>query len=853
MKTSYNFTLLILSVIVPFASNCKEKTEPTKPQDKDDVEVSILVSAPSDMSWEEDDAIRINGVRSSMVELDEKNPSHAKFTFNADIQTPYSTMAPASVFSSKTEISVPGVQDYSTDGISADADILLGYGTSEGTVELAKAMSYLKITVKPGSGGAANIKEVVISNSAKQQMSGIFKVQFSTAVLGATTTGNTTMTLRCGTEGVPLNTPMSVAIPARKYSNLIFRATDVNGNYCIYKITDPVHCEAGNWNEIEFSFDKVITSKLSLTPFLEMNAGESIVNSHSQSYTRTRFVQMQPEITYAGGDNVTEKSPGYPRIYRLSDGKYLMTYQKGSPKRTDNNGMDTYYAISDNLSSWEFMGALFEHKNVVVKYLADQGYAGSAAKSDRFYTNAEVLQLSNGDLLAAASYWVQACYNKEEAKQDHGIAIKRSKDNGRTWSDEKEIFHAQAWEPFLIERPDGQIQCYFSEARSWISSSHSGTSLIYSTDGGDTWTPGLGVDPLRVMRRLWWREDKSRWQYTDQMPVGIVLNGTDKMAFAVEDVGGPTLGDKYTVSIIHSGDNGEWPNLAESMRWDNSDAEQTDAEFRQDDLGKDATGPYLIQFKSGETVLSYPYCKSSWPYKIRIGDPQAKNFGPETTLFTTGGNWGSTRQDTDHAMLVLQPFGGNIHIRRYALNHDISGTYRAVTVDGDNSEWSKNDEALFFSDDTFLENATVRCSYDSENIYFLVESIDHSVATDDVFSIFISEGNDNGNLTTGARRITVNCKGLVGFDTYDGGNWLSADAAGVVVSSLNDGSIDDDSDSDNGWLSEIAVPLSELGIINNRFTLNATYGKDYPSDNGFYCHIKASGSQNLGNNSRSVE
>ena len=47
--------------------------------------------------------------------------------------------------------------------------------------------------------------------------------------------------------------------------------------------------------------------------------------------------------------------------------------------------------------------------------------------------------------------------------------------------------------------------------------------------------------------------------------------------------------------------------------------------------------------------------------------------------------------------------------------------------------------------------------------------------------------------------------------------------------------------------------LSELGIINNRFTLNATYGKDYPSDNGFYCHIKASGSQNLGNNSRSVE
>ena len=86
------------------------------------------------------------------------------------------------------------------------------------------------------------------------------------------------------------------------------------------------------------------------------------------------------------------------------------------------------------------------------------------------------------------------------------------------------------------------------------------------------------------------------------------------------------------------------------------------------------------------------------------------------------------------------------------------------------------------------------------------------MATDDVFSIFISEGNDNGNLTTGARRITVNCKGLVGFDTYDGGNWLSADAAGVVVSSLNDGSIDDDSDSDNGWLSEIAVPLSELGI-----------------------------------------
>ena len=160
---------------------------------------------------------------------------------------------------------------------------------------------------------------------------------------------------------------------------------------------------------------------LDLTPFSQLNAGQQILDSHADVWEHSILVpeHFTEGTVYKDRTGVDELY--YPRITRAKDGTYILTYHSGG---TTVNGYTVYCMTSPDLKNWSQGKVLFGERTVT----------SSQGKSEtRAYTNGYPLALSNGDILAIASFRVLGAYSKVYSQQDHGIALRRSSDNGATW------------------------------------------------------------------------------------------------------------------------------------------------------------------------------------------------------------------------------------------------------------------------------------------------------------------------------------------------------------------------------------------------------------------------------------
>lgn len=793
--------IMLLVFLALAMVSCVETTpeDPKKETPIEEKEMPIIVSMPSpvggiEFAFSQSSRMVVNGERSKKVD---GTGSSATFVFSDRLVAPFSAIYPQSAFSTMESVTVPARQKFVNGKLDENSAIMLGYSLSDSSIELHHVMSYLRLVVAPGSLSSANIYEITISGSNGEQLSGDFKPDFKNFSLSSTSkTSN--IIVRASGEGIPMGTPVIIAIPARRFIKLNFEVSDVNGVKRSFKHDTSLNLAPGALVDVKFSFDKEEGgTELSLTPFTMLNAGPATIGSHASKESRSHLVQMKSSITEYTDDLSAAKAPTYTRIKKLPNGKYILMWQRGAPTRSDNNGMDTYYAIGNDIFGWEYKGYLFEHND------AAPGCKGGTVV--RYYTCPELLVLRNGDLLAVNSFWAPSTYGIQANRGDHGLAIKRSSNNGQTWSEESVIYSGQCWEPFLIEMPNGEIHCYFTEARPWISSSHSGTSLVFSSDGGKTWSPSLGEDPYRVIRKTWYHAASSMNKFTDQMPVCVDICGTGKLAFAMEDVDSETSSStNHSVAVVYSPGNPGWKYL---------EGDEVGPSTRTDKVGKDACAPYIVQFPSGETILSYSRENGTWPYCYKMGDAQAKNFGTERVAMTRGGNWSGTAIDGSHCFLVASAYSKSIHLCRYALNHDIKATSRTVSVDADNSEWTNTDEALYYCKDA-SSDATLRCSVDENNLYILLELSDINVSASSYMSVFV-----------GSSPNVIKVK--VGPTSY------TSSSSSVVVSTAYQATLTDNTDIDKGWLAEIAIPRSALNIKDGAVTINASFD-DNPT-NGVMC------------------
>ncbi len=525
---------------------------------------------------------------------------------------------------------------------------------------------------------------------------------------------------------------------------------------------------------------------IQFTPIENLNQVTEAINSHADVTSRSSLKMNFRSFVSLGQSSLGVTNPNYPRIKKLANGSYIMFFHNNQI------GASCNYAVSTDLKSWTAKGKIFENYAIV----DSKGIA-----NERRFSNCDAIVLANGDILALASYRANVGYL--EKPLDAGIALRRSKDNGNTWSDAIQIYQGINWEAYLLELPSGEIQCYFTDSsRTLAESTDTGTAMISFSDIGKTWTPSFGSAPYYILRT---KHIKNGLTYfNNQMPSVIKLNNSNQLVAAME----ANIGD-YNISFAYSGDTDQWTHLGVD---EEGPTDRDDAVF----LG---SGPYIRQFPSGETVLSY---NQSSKFNLKVGDSKARTFGDAYTPFS-GGYWGSTELEDSHQIIGVMPNTSKreLMLTKFVLNHSITATQRSVRVDGDNSEWKSTDEALFVGDKSQAQS-TLRSSVDKDSVYFLIEVLDDDFSKNDYATIFISPVTSNDVLGDGAYRIKMSYTGIIDASVYNTG-WKSSSVNANAKGAYQGFS---SSSKNQGYIVEVSIPRSNLNITSGQVLVNFSITDD---------------------------
>ena len=537
-----------------------------------------------------------------------------------------------------------------------------------------------------------------------------------------------------------------------------------------------------------------------------LNAGEPVINDHAADWDKSLLEPNYRQYTEVTGDTLRIREANYPRIKKIADDRYILFYQDARVAR------NIYYSVSSDLKEWGLGLNLFASRSITVN-----------GESDTLcYSTCDATVLQNGDIMAIASF--RSSRNFRRTNEFNGLAMKISSDGGRTWGEEQIIYKGSNWEPQILQLPDGEIQVYFThggpkiqpQMEAGIPESEmvpsSGTAIIRSKDNGKTWDPYVMEPPYAAHRvsQQYAYTKKGIQVFTDQMPCAILLNNTDTIALAMESMFVRDGEDVLYITTAYSDDN--W---AVGLGLD----EEGPAD-KQENMWHGAA-PYLRQFPSGETVLSYNQKR----FQIRLGDSLAREFGDPLFPLNGTGRWGSLELIQSHIVVGTMAYvfedkseQNRIMISQNVLNHRIDAPRARIRVDGDNTDWDDATDALFVGSDSQAQ-AAVRPAKDDDNLYFLVERLDADLSDGDTVELYLADSGSD-TLDTNTLRLTVGPNCLMGAARFDGSDFAEIEAGGIQAAVTLQGTVGNDGDEDTGYLVEVAVPRSLLRISNQQLRWN---------------------------------
>jgi len=495
----------------------------------------------------------------------------------------------------------------------------------------------------------------------------------------------------------------------------------------------------------------------------------------------------------------------YPRVKKVRDDLYLLLYHYGQ------YGQHIYWTTSRDGVKWNAPSVLYQGGASATGFTHAEGpLAGT--KDDMRAVNPDACVLDNGDILCV--YSVRSNKGYQQVIDLNGLELVRGKvtaSGGIQWSKPTKIYTGTNWEPFIMQRDDGQIEIYFSSSVTYIAKygfdkakRSSGTGLIVSKDGGYTWTPDVQAGdknyyrPTVVYQQAIGEKKtpngETAMYFSGQMPSVVQLyNG--KSMIAVEVHG---LNNKYTISLATSEAGGNWKDLGIT--------EEGPSTMMKDVFT--GAAPYLARFESGEVYLTYT--NKGLKGRMAKADGTAVSSKEFTAVPGAAGSWGSTEIVGSHAVLSTAPVVNGdkrgVKIVRSYLNHRINAPKTAVTVDGYTNDWDdiENTDALFVGSESQAQ-ITLRAAHDDENVYFLVSRLDDFMTSSDAVMVCIGAGE------TADYRVVVGVDGSVSIDHYSAGAKQSSITGGTAVVKVL-GTLNNNEDTDEGCVYEIAVPKSAVGL-----------------------------------------
>ena len=550
------------------------------------------------------------------------------------------------------------------------------------------------------------------------------------------------------------------------------------------------------------------TLKTVITPIAELNTkGED--GDHADDDFNTASLEIDyrqtAELTSAKTGYSRYDNAWYPRVKKVRDDLYLLLYHYGQ------YGQHIYWTTSRDGVKWNAPSVLYRGGASATGFTHAEGpLAGT--KDDMRAVNPDACVLDNGDILCV--YSVRSNKGYQQVIDLNGLELVRGKvtaSGGIQWSKPTKIYTGTNWEPFIMQRDGGQIEIYFSSSVTYIAKygfdkakRSSGTGLIVSKDGGYTWTPDVQAGdknyyrPTVVYQQAIGEKKapngETAMYFSGQMPSVVQLyNGKSMIAVEVH-----SLNNKYTISLATSEAGGNWKDLGIT--------EEGPSTMMKDVFT--GAAPYLARFKSGEVYLTYT--SKGLKGRMAKADGTAVSSKEFTAVPGAAGSWGSTEIVGSHAVLSTAPVVNGdkrgVKIVRSYLNHRINAPKTAVTVDGYTNDWDdiENTDALFVGSESQAQ-ITLRAAHDDENVYFLVSRLDDFMTSSDAVMVCIGAGE------TADYRVVVGVDGSVSIDHYSAGAKQSSITGGTAVVKVL-GTLNNNEDTDEGCVYEIAVPKSAVGL-----------------------------------------
>ena len=541
------------------------------------------------------------------------------------------------------------------------------------------------------------------------------------------------------------------------------------------------------------------------------------LTSESHSHATDDIETASLERNYRESLELTSESTGYfrydyayyPRIKKVKDDLYLLLSMYGQI------GTTLYYCTSADAVNWSEPSFLYRSID------GDLTYSGGSLDGvvDKYCAvNADAVVLDNGDIMCV--YYMRP--NKSQGRIEYpdlsGIFVVRGtvgEDNKITFGEHKKVYTGTGWEPFIRQRDDGRIEIYWTSDTYYMrkygwDDNHraSCSAMIWSDDNGESWTPdvragddnyyqGFGVFSQYLGTKAHTANPslgQLPW-FCAQMPSATGLyNGKTLLAAEVKTLS-PT---KFTIAFHTSGENGEWK---ENLQ---NGATTANSSYEDNIIG---AGPYLATFPSGEVYLTY-HNNSTKKFFGRLVSPDGSTVSK--TEFSTApsgyGMWSSCEIVSSHEVITAaQKLDADtdvsgIVLEHSYLNHRVNSNKFAVKVDGYTNEWGINTDALFVGSDSQAQSS-VQIAYDKSSIYFLISVFDNMLTNEDKSVLYVSD--ENGTCYT----VTVFADGSYTVCDYNGK--ISANGNGVCNVF---GTVDNNSDVDEGALFEISVSRDALGL-----------------------------------------
>ena len=556
--------------------------------------------------------------------------------------------------------------------------------------------------------------------------------------------------------------------------------------------------------------------------------------SENGSHVNDDYKTSSVEVNYREILNLTKadhhryRLAFYPRVKKVKDDLYIMSHH------VNELGAHVYFTSSSDGVNWKDPIVMYNN-TADYAFLAAYTEGPLAGKTDRLAAvNPDMCVLDNGDILYV--YAIRPTSGYRYYPDLSGLYIMRgkvNKNNSITWSKATQITVGQVWEPFIWQRDDGQVEIYWSNAAPYmikygydINVRSAGVSMIVSNDNGYTWSPTIeeGKANGYLFKRVYNEYIGDTYgegadgnplsetplpYFAGQMPaVTRLYNGRSLLAVEVRQLNGT-----YDFSYAISKEGGEWDSLALT---EDGPSGAKKSIF-------DAAGPYLATFPSGEVYLTYHWSGKQY---FKMGDPSGAGFTTERYIAApgAGGMWGSSELVGSHEVItaaqlktkvvtesevegeeptVTYEYG--IELVHSYLNHRTNAQKFAVLVDGYSSDWENNTDALFVGSESQAQ-ISVQTAHDKNNVYFLISRFDEMLTTGDNAILRIAAGDNK------YYRVTVSLDGSYSIVLCNGGIEIAV-ASGKGVSNVH-GTIGDNTDTDEGVLTELAIPKSTLGLTN---------------------------------------